>query len=411
VRNVAPPWARCDHSALRQDRGPTSLAASMSNTRHRALDVARGVVMVLMVLDHARDFYNGFGTDPTDLATTTPFLFFTRWVTHYCAPSFVLLAGASAYLYGRKRTAGERARFLLSRGLWLVVLEVTVVRFGWIPEPMYRFTMLQVIWALGISMILLAPISMLPPRALAIFGALMVALHNLLDPVDAHFDNFFWAVLHERELFEPFAGHLVRVAYPIVPWVGVMALGFGLGELYAQDDATRKRWTLRLGLVVTFAFVLVRAINVYGDPAPWSVQRDPMMTVISFLNCEKYPPSFAYLLMTLGPLLLLLAALERFDVPELAVRPFVVFGRVPLFFYVAHIYLLRIPGIVFAVMRFGFPAAVLPPPEGHMGSPEWPLWATYVAWSIALLVLYPICARYGRFKEERGRTSWWVSYV
>lgn len=369
--------------------------------------------MVLMVLDHARDFYFGFGVDPTDLEETTPILFFTRWATHFCAPGFILLAGASAYLYGRKRTPRERAWFLLTRGLWLVVLEVTIVRFGWIPEPTYRFTMLQVIWAIGCSMVLLAPLSMLPARALVAFGAAMVVLHNALDPIEASSfgdARFFWAVLHERALFEPFEGHLVRVGYPLIPWVGVMALGFGLGELYTKEAAVRRRVTLWLGVAVTLAFVLVRAINVYGDPEPWSAQRDPLFTVLSFLNCEKYPPSLAYLLMTLGPILLALAALERWKVPELALRPLEIYGRVPLFFYVAHVYLLRWPGIGLAYARWGMDAFA-PPPEGHAGAPEWPLWSAYLAWIVALAILLPVCRWYGAMKERRAKTSWWVSYV
>jgi uncharacterized membrane protein len=373
-----------------------------SPTRLRALDVVRGGVMFLMVLDHARDFYNGFGVDPTDMATTTPVLFFTRWVTHFCAPGFVLLAGASAYLYGRKRTSRERAWFLLSRGLWLIVLEVTIIRFGWIPDPTYRFTMLQVFWAIGASMVLLAPLSMLPPKALAIGGFAMVALHNTLDPIETH--SFVWAILHQRDAFEPIDGHMIRVSYPLIPWVGVMALGFGLGELYTRPVEERRRWALGLGIAITVFFVVLRATNVYGDPSPWLEQRDATYTLLSFLDCTKYPPSLLYLAMTLGPTLIVLAALEYLRVPEWILRPLEIYGRVPLFFYVAHIYLLRVPGLAFAYARWG---------DGiieHMGSPEWPLVWSYVAWALALAVLLPLCLFYGRWKERRAR-AWWISYV
>lgn len=366
--------------------------------RHRSLDLVRGGVMFLMVLDHARDFYNGFGVDPTDMSTTTPVLFFTRWVTHFCAPGFVLLAGASAYLYGKKRTPHERAWFLFSRGLWLIVLEVTVVRFGWIPDPTYRFTMLQVIWAIGASMVILAPLSALPPKALAIAGFAMVVLHNLLDTV--HFESVLWAILHERAIFEPLDGHMIRVSYPLIPWVGVMALGFGLGELYTRDD--RNEWLIGLGIAITALFVLLRAANVYGDPSPWAPQRDALYTFMDFLNCTKYPPSLLYLSMTLGPILIALALIDR--APEWIARPLEIYGRVPLFFYAAHIYLLRIPGIAFAYARWG---------DGvieHMGSPEWPLGWSYVAWVIALAILLPACRAYGRWKEKRAG-SWWISYV
>ena len=373
--------------------------------RQRALDLVRGGIMILMVLDHARDFYMGFGVDPTDLATTTPVLFLTRWVTHYCAPGFIVLAGASAYLYGRKRSASERRRFLLTRGVWLVFLEVTVVRFGWIPDPTYSFTMLQVIWAIGCSMVILAPLSALPPRALAIGGLVMVATHNLLDTT--HFDSFLWAVFHERGRFEPVAGHTLSVMYPLVPWVGVMALGFGLGDLYTRPAKERQRWLLGLGLGACAAFFVVRGINVYGDPAPWSVQRDTVTTVLSFLDTEKYPPSLDYLLMTLGPILLALLCFERFRAPELLARPLEIFGRVPLFFYITHIYLLRSVGIALAFWRWGDVTSVV----SHGGTAELPLYAAYLAWLAALAILLPICRWYGKLKERRSADWWWLSYA
>ncbi len=381
--------------------------------RNHAIDAVRGLVMVLMVLDHARDFFFGWRVDPMDLDETTPILFFTRWITHFCAPGFVLLAGAAAYLYGRQRSAAERRRFLLTRGLWLIVLEVTVVRFGWVPEPFYRFTMLQVIWALGWSMVLLAPLSALSPRWLVAGGALMVALHDLLDPIHAGTfgdGSFFWAVLHERARFEPLPGHHLGVMYPLIPWVGVMAIGFGLGQLFTREASERRSWLLRLGLSLTLGFLLVRGMNVYGDPRPWTSHVDGTLTVLDFLDCEKYPPSLSYLLMTLGPILLVLWLFERVAFPESVMQPLLVFGRVPLFFYVAHLYLLRFVGLAFAYSRWGAAAFELPP-GGHAGSPELPLWATYLAWLSALLILYPACRAYGRLKARRSGQWWWLRYL
>lgn len=392
---------------------PASPSAA-STARHRALDLVRGVVMVVMVLDHARDFYFGMRVDPTNLGETWPFLFFTRWITHYCAPGFVMLAGASAYLYGRKRTAAERRKFLVTRGLWLVFLELTVVHFGWDPEPAYSFVLLQVIWAIGWSMVLLAPISSLSPRVLAGLGAAMVLAHGLLDGV--HFDadgtqRFLWAVVHEQREFSPREGTLLIVAYPLVPWVGVMALGFGLGELYAGDAAIRRRTLARLGLAAIAAFVVVRGLDGYGDPAPWSVQPSVTYTLMSFLNCTKYPPSLDYLLMTLGPILLLLAALERWELPTAIGRALETFGRVPLFFYVVHLYLLSIPAATAAYQRWGPETAFAGPPEGHRGCPEWPLGAVYLVWASAIAILYAPSAWFARLKERRAKDWWWLSYL
>jgi uncharacterized membrane protein len=377
--------------------------------RTKAIDLARGLIMILMVLDHARDFFSGFG-QPTDLETTTPFLFFTRWITHFCAPGFVLLAGTAAFLYGRRHDARDRFRFLLTRGLWLVVLELTIVRFAWIPDPTYHWILFQVIWAIGWSMVVLAPLSLLPSRFIAAFGALMVLFHDFLDPIAASSfgdSALWWGIVHEQGTYEIIGDRTLIVSYPLVPWIGVMALGYGLGEIVVRPD--RRRLLFNLGLGLTLGFVALRATNLYGDPTPWSEQKDALFTVMSFLNCEKYPPSLAFLLMTLGPLLLLLAAFDRFALPRWIESPLEVFGRVPLFFYVTHLYLLRIVAVMFAYARFGA-SAFMPPPDGHAGSPEYPLVAAYLAWLGALLVLYPACRAFGRFKQ-RHASSWWASYV
>lgn len=387
--------------------------SSSASERLAGIDRVRGLVMVLMVLDHARDFYVGFGLDPTDLATTTPFLFFTRWVTHFCAPGFVLLAGVSAFLQGQAKPGAALRQFLLTRGLWLVFLEITVVRFGWVPEPFYRFTMLQVIWVIGCSMVLLAPLTFLPARAVLALGVAGVALHGLLDPIDADAMDgparFLWAVLHDPSTFEPADGHVVRVGYALIPWFSVMAVGYGLGEIWTTgDDKLRRTRLVALGTATIVAFVVVRAINQYGDPVPWAVQPSAIMTVVAFLNCEKYPPSLDYLLMTLGPILLLLAALERERVPAILARVLEVYGRVPLFFYVAHIYLLRPIGIACALGRFGWSAI---DPEVHDGTPEWPLYTAYIAWLAALVVLYPACRWFGDLKRRRSAELWWLRYL
>jgi uncharacterized membrane protein len=383
-------------------------AALPTPERTRSIDLLRGIVMVLMVLDHARDFFVGIGAGPTDLATTTLPLFFTRWVTHFCAPVFVLLAGVSAALYASKRGLPAARHFLLTRGLWLIVLELTVVRFAWIPEPFYRFSLLQVIWVLGWAMVVLAGLSYLPRRAIVAVGALIVLGHNALDPLDR--GNFgalepLWNLLHERGVLT-LGGRKVFVSYPVLPWLGVAALGFGLGGWYQRPAAERQRWLLRVGALLTLGFVLLRGLNVYGDPAPWAEQaRGGWFTLLSFLNCQKYPPSLAYLLMTLGPALMTLSLLER--VASKSWQPLVTFGRVPLFFYVLHLYLLRFTAAPLAFARFG-PSAFKPPP-GHAGSPEYPLWTAYLALIIALLLLYPASLWFARKKAEAR--SPWLSYL
>jgi uncharacterized membrane protein len=366
--------------------------------RQRAMDLVRGLVMAIMVLDHTRDFYFGGGVSPTDLHRTWPFLFFTRWITHYCAPGFVLLAGASAYLYGRKRTPAARRRFLLTRGLWLVVLELTVVHFGWDPEPTYSFLLLQVIWAIGWSMVLLAPLSSLSPRALVIVGAAMVALHGLLDPIHVEhgIGRFLWSIVHEQHGFSPREGMRVLVAYPLVPWVGVMAMGFGLGELYTRDASERRRTLIGTGVSAIALFVLLRGLNRYGDPEPWTPQASATFTLMSFLNCVKYPPSLDYLLMTLGPIVLLLVAFERLALPPIVTRVLETFGRVPMFFYVAHLYVLSLSSRAIAF-------ATGDEPHGS-------LYAVYAVWIAVLALLYVPSTRFAAFKERR-RDAWWVSYV
>lgn len=379
-------------------------------SRIAALDVLRGIAMVLMVLDHARDFFFGMTrVVPTDLAVTTPALFATRWVTHFCAPVFVFLAGTSAWLYRTRHSPAEATRFLLGRGLFLVLLEVTVIRLCWIPDPTYSFTLVQVIWALGWSMMMLGLASRLPRGAVVALGAAIVLGHNLLDSVhaaDLGVPPWAWAFVHERATIEPFPGKKVFFSYPVLPWFGVMALGYAFGAVVQTEPAARVARTRRIGLALTLLFFAVRGINAYGDPAPWSVQATPLLTAMSFLNCEKYPPSLAYLLMTMGPALLLLSVLDTPRPPGRIRSALAVLGGVPLFFYIAHLVLLRYTSLPLAYLRFG--AAAFEPPPGHAGSPDYDLGVTWLAWILAVIVLYPLAARFQRRKELRPES--WLRY-
>jgi uncharacterized membrane protein len=280
------------------------------------------------------------------------------------------------------------------------------VRLCWIPDPGYHITVLQVIWVLGWSMVALAGLSRLPRAALIAVGLVLVAGHNLLDRLDHQklgALDWLWTILHRGGVLTPAPGHRVFVSYALLPWIGVMALGFALGALYQQPAEQRRRLLVRLGLAAMAAFVVLRAVNVYGDPVPWSAQpRGALFTVLSFLNCQKYPPSLLFLLMTLGPALLLLALLER-----ASFRPLATLGRVPLLFYVGHLVLLRYTSLPLGIARFG--TSALRPPPGHAGSPEYPLAVTYLTWLLALLILYPLCRWFAALKSRRRDA--WLSYL
>jgi uncharacterized membrane protein len=379
--------------------------------RTLSIDLVRGAVMVLMVLDHARDFYFGFRPEPTNLEQTSVILFVTRWVTHFCAPVFVFLAGTSAYLYGRRHGKDRITNYLLTRGAWLVVLELTIVRLGWIPELGYHFSVLQVIWAIGWSMIVLALLSRLPLSVVLAVAAAIVAGHNLLDRFDADDHGAWqslWLLMHKRGVLHPTPDRFVFVMYPLLAWFGVIALGYAFGSIFDRPVEERRRLMLRIGLAATAGFFVLRALDVYGDPSPWSAQpRGAVFTVLSFFNCTKYPPSLLFLLMTLGPAILCLRALENVDASSW-VAPLAVFGRVPLLFYVTHLYLLHYTAAPISFMKFG-PSAFTPPPTGHGASAEFPLYAAYLAWLTALLLLYPLCRWFSRLKARRQ--DWWLSYL
>ena len=376
--------------------------------------------MMIMALDHVRDYFHGPSQlfAPEDLARTDGFLFATRWITHFCAPVFMFLAGTSAYLYARRgRTPSEVSRFLWTRGLWLVVLELTVVAsFGW-EFGINTHPGLAVIWALGWSMVVLAGALHLPWRILLVSSVAMIAAHNALDGVrPEQFGSlaWVWRLLHVRSVLLPGSGVDVRVGYPLIPWIGLMSAGFCFGRVLDLDPETRRRLLIRLGTGLTLLFVVLRWSNLYGDPSPWSAQPTAVLTVVSFLNCTKYPPSLLYLLMTLGPTILVLGLLEHVRVG--ARNPFLVFGRVPLFYYLLHLPLLHAVALLFAQMRYGRLAFLLSMPPSLRGPrPDFPadygygLWQTYVIWAAIVLVLYPVCRWYADVK--RRSTSPILSYL
>jgi uncharacterized membrane protein len=387
-----------------------------------AIDAVRGAVMVLMALDHVRDFIHRDAAfaSPTDLATTTPVLFFTRWVTHLCAPTFMFTAGLGAFLWWRAgKSRPQLSAFLLTRGLWLILLEVTVMRLALNFNLSWQYpVLLLVLWALGASMIALALLVWLPLRVLAVLSVAVIALHNCLDGVSAAQLGpaaWVWNVLHQPGAL-PFAGTTVIVGYPLVPWVAVMALGFCCGRLFLLEPAVRRRYLTLLGAAATLGFVALRAANLYGDPRPWTSQSSPAYTLLSFLNTTKYPPSLAFLLMTLGPTLL---ALAWFDRPGLqSSNPLLVFGRVPLFFFVVHFYAAHGAAVLLALACYGTDAlAFVFNPLPVMGGPAelfppefgYDLWVVYLVWGLLVVGLYPVCRWFAGVKARRR--EWWLSYL
>lgn len=389
---------------------------TVARPRLDSVDLLRGIVMVLMALDHVRDFFHhdALFFDPTDLSKTNAALFLTRWVTHFCAPVFVFLAGTGAFLSTRRgKTRAELSRFLLTRGLWLVLLELTVVHVGWTFSFDLRNTFGQVIWAIGWSMVVLSVLVYLPPRVIAAFGIVMIAVHNAFDRVTAQSAGIFsgvWAVLHSGELTHAYGGINFFPAYPLIPWIGVMAAGYGFGQIYTVEQEKRKKILLYLGLGLTLAFIIIRATNLYGDPRPWSVRGSALFTFFSFINCQKYPPSLLYLLMTLGPAIVALSLFERLNVqPSRLAQPFIIFGRVPLFYYVIHLPLIHGLAVLFALIKYG-PAISQAfqngrPPEDYGYS----LPVVYLIWIAVVLALYPVCRWFAGVK--RRRKDAWLSYI
>jgi uncharacterized membrane protein len=403
-----------------------SLPAAPRRDRLMSVDALRGFVMIVMALDHVRDFIHRgamAGASPTNVAATTPILFMTRWITHFCAPVFMLTAGAGAYLYwkgvnpaeaGHHRTKAQLSMFLLTRGLWLVFLELTLMQLA------YNFNLstanpifLLVLYVLGACMIILAALVWLPLPVLAAISVLSIALHNLADGIRSTSPG--WMLLHQIGAF-PFAGRIFIAAYSLVPWFAVMALGYCLGFAWSMPPERRQRFLRRTGIVMTIAFLVIRVINIYGDPSRWSWQPTATFTVLSFLNTTKYPPSLEFLLMTLGPALIVLSWFDR--LPFSRSNPLIVFGRVPLFYFVLHFIAAHVAAFVLAVVTYGSSAfTFMWQPVPSMGGPAkmfppnfgWDLWVAYAVWMTIVVALYPLCRWYAGIKERKR--SWWLSYV
>jgi uncharacterized membrane protein len=400
-------------------RGPSAAATVSSRQRVNAVDLLRGVVMVIMLLDHTREFFHreALNFDPADLTKTNTLLFFTRWVTHFCAPVFVFLAGTGAYLQTlRGKSRSELARFLITRGLWLILLELTVIRaLVWFNFDFHFAFQLQVIWVIGVGMILLAGLLYLPLRAVAIGSIGMIALHNLLDKIQVKptgFGTSLWMVLHQQGMVFLTPKVYALLLYPLIPWVGVLAAGYCFGAVYQWEAEQRRRFLFRLGAALLAGFALLRGLNIYGDPSRWSAQKNAWFTALSFLNVTKYPPSLLFLLLTLGAAILALPWFERLGQGFLA-RVMITFGRVPLFFYLGQwltAHSLATLAAYLAGQPVGWLFAGLPDqPRPNPGNLGFSLWVVYVSWFVGLLLLYPLCRWFAYLK--RRRRDWWLSYL
>jgi uncharacterized membrane protein len=386
--------------------------------RVESVDVLRGIVMVLMALDHVRDFFGHRAVSPTDLAHASAALFLTRWITHFCAPVFFLLTGTGAWLAMRRKSEGELSRYLVTRGVWLLFLDVVVMRclaLQWNFD--FRVTILLVLWALGWSMIVLSLLVRFKPWVATTFGAVLVLAHDAFDRAPAMARGGgpgpLEMILHAPGLLFANDRFTVVVGYPLIPWIGVTALGFGLGQVFAWPPDRRRALLARLGVAFTAAFVVLRAVAVYGDPAPWSKQATPLLSVLSFLNTNKYPPSLLFLLMTLGPALLALAWLDR-GTPR-ALAPAHVIGKVPLFYFVVHFVLIHTLAAAFCLARYGAVHWMFESPSldkyPFAEPPGWgyDLPVVYLVWIALVVAMYPLCRWYAAVKRTSDAT--WLSYL
>ncbi len=387
--------------------------------RIQSIDILRGAIMLIMAIDHIRDFFHnvGPGVDPTNMATTTPFLFFTRWITHFCAPNFVFLSGISIYLAGTRRSKSELSNFLIKRGVWLIFVELVLITFALTLNPLYSVIVLQVIWAIGFSMIILGLLVRAPLTIIAILGGLIFFGHDILDFVKLPamgpggillklFFTAFGTVI-------PLGGNrIILDLYAVIPWTGVMFLGYVFGQLYSSafDQQRRKKILMISGCTLIALFVVLRFINVYGDPSHWSVQHSSVFSILSFLNTSKYPPSLLYLCMTIGPALVILSLVENVQNKLTAILS--TYGSVPFFYYILHFYLLRIINIiVFFASGFGV-NQIVSPKSAFLFSPPgfgFNLLGVYIVWLVVIATLYLPCRWFSKYKMTHK--YWWLSYL
>ena len=393
---------------------PSDQTLKMGN-RIQSIDFLRGLVMVIMALDHVRDFFHwaAFHFDPLDLSQTSIPIFLTRWITHFCAPVFVFLAGTSAYLTGVRKGKKALSKFLITRGIWLLIVEVVIINFAFSFDIHFGTIALQTIWALGISMIFLSFLIYLPKKLLLLLALLIIFCHNLLDNIHMPGNGLQalgWSMLHEPKFF-PYHPTNIFVLYPVLAWIGVMAAGYCFGELYTKFELEkRKKILIVLGLSCIMLFIVIRFTNIYGDASHWAIQKTPTFTVLSFINTTKYPPSLLYILMTIGPAIFLLAFIEkrlnRFG------NIILTFGKVPMFYYILHFYMIHVSSVIAGVLTgHNFYEMLLQGPTREpLQNYGFKLWIVYSVWLSIVALLYPLCKRYAKYKLNHP-AKWWLSYL
>ncbi len=386
--------------------------------RNSSIDFVRGLVMLIMAIDHIRDLIHvtGMTQDPLNLATTTGPLFMTRWITHLCAPIFVFLSGVSVFLAFKKdQDLKKTQRFLWTRGIWLILLEYTIINFAIWFDPYYRTILSQVIAAIGFGFIILSFLIRWPSKSILISGLIILLGHNVLQNIAVPSQPWvqaLWTIVYKNGIIPMGADRIFFINYPLIPWLGIMMTGFGIGYIFLFEQAKRKQWLLKIGLSALVFFVCFRTFNIYGDPSPWSPQSNMLFSVFSFINVTKYPPSMLYALITLGIMFLLLYIVDGNQNKFL--DKIIVFGKVPLFYYILHWYLIHILMLLlmfiqgyslqdlnFATFGFGRPT------EGESGLN---LLGVYVTWVIVILCLYPLCKWYGTYKATHPE-KWWLRYL
>jgi uncharacterized membrane protein len=404
--------------ALAAAAPPLKLTPLKTSYRIDSIDLLRGLIMIFMALDHTRDFFHkaAWIDEPTNLATTTPILFFTRWITHLCAPIFVFLAGAGAYFQSLRKSKKQLSDFLIKRGLWLLFIEIVVINFAFSFDVHYTMIALQTIWSIGISMIVLGLMVWLPFRAILAIGFIIVFGHNALDFYERNLKaspGWWYDLLHHQGFYKLWGNHNLLILYPFLSWSGLMMLGYCFGKLYLQSEGDkRKKALLWLGFGVIAFFVVLRYTNKYGDPDPWSTQKSSVFTFLSFMNVHKYPPSLLYMCATVGIGILFLAFAG--NVKNRVTKFITVYGRVPFFYYVLHFLLIHLISSICYLARghtfaeglkpTGLPTLFVAPGEGYS------LFTVYIIWICVVLSLYPVCKWFSDYKQ-RHREKWWLSYL
>ncbi len=393
---------------------------AVNRSRIQSIDILRGLVMIIMALDHTRDFFHAeaWTGDPLNMATTTPALFFTRWITHFCAPIFVFLAGTSVWLQGIRKSRKELSVFLIKRGLWLILIEIFVMNFSFSFDIHFSLIALQTIWSIGISMIILGLMIWLPFPVILVSGLLIVLGHNSLDFYEkglTQTPGICYDLLHHFGIHHLWGNHNLLILYPFLSWSGLMMLGYCFGKIIANaDEKQRKNSLITMGVAVILFFIVLRATNMYGDPDHWSSQKNALFTFLSFINTHKYPPSLLYMCMTIGPALLFLAIFSK---TKNRLTDFIsIYGRVPFFYYIIHFYIIHVVSMLLFFTRGhsfaegindhsgGFLPNFIKPGEGYN------LWVVYGIWLAIVLSLYPLCKWYDSYKRNHPEKKW-LSYL